>query len=178
MPPASLLAVAAGAWVVTIIWARATGNGPGTMGLGLGRFVAMWALMMTAMMLPSAVRVARPGLTTSPRRAAGQGQGHEAGETFVFAAGYLLVWAATGVPAFGAAVAAGRLADHHPAVATGAAVAIFALAGLYQFTAAKRRSLEQCRVLFTPGGSPTKSLREGARTAAGAWRARGAPWRS
>jgi predicted metal-binding membrane protein len=26
---------------------------PGTMGLGIGSFVAVWALMMTAMMLPS-----------------------------------------------------------------------------------------------------------------------------
>jgi predicted metal-binding membrane protein len=158
----ALLVVAAGAWVGTIIWARDTGNGPGTMGLGVGRFVAMWALMMTAMMLPSVARVARPsGLTMSPRRAAGQG--HDVREMFVFAAGYLLVWAATGLPAFTVAVVAGRLADHHPAVATGAAVAIFALAGLYQFTATKRRSLDHCQVPLTPGGSLSKALGMGAR---------------
>jgi predicted metal-binding membrane protein len=159
---AALLAVAAGAWVGTILWARDTGNGPGTMGLGLGRFVAMWALMMTAMMLPSVARVAGPSeLKTSERRAVSAGP--NAGETFVFAAGYLLGWAVTGLPAFGAAVLAGRLTDHHPTAATAAAVAIFALVGLYQFTAMKRRSLEHCRVPLISGGSLPTALRNGAR---------------
>lgn len=153
---AALLVVAAGAWVATFIWARDTGNGPGTMGLGVGRFVAMWALMMTAMMLPSVARVPGPSeSTTSERR--------PVTETFVFAAGYLLAWAATGVPAFGAAVLAGGLADHHPAVATGVAVAIFALAGLYQFSTTKRRSLEHCRVSLSLDGSLTTALGNGAR---------------
>ena len=49
---------------------------PGTMGLGLGEFVAMWALMMTAMMLPSVwpfvavyERTIRAHRVASPRRA-------------------------------------------------------------------------------------------------------------
>jgi predicted metal-binding membrane protein len=165
-PRVALMVVAAGAWGVTILWARATGNGPGTMGLDLGRFVAMWALMMTAMMLPSVVAVARPSepatseQTTSERRSAG-GR-HDSGETFVFASGYLLVWAATGLPAFGVAVVAGRLADHHPAVATAGAVALFALTGLYQFTATKRRSLEHCRGPLALGGTFPAALRKGA----------------
>jgi predicted metal-binding membrane protein len=157
----ALLVVAAGAWVGTIIWARDTGNGPGTMGLGFGPFVAMWALMMTAMMLPSAVAVARPWASDRETTGANDGRRRDAGETFVFAAGYLLVWAATGLPAFGAAVGAGHLADHHPRVATAAAVAIFVVAGLYQFTATKRRCLEHCRTPLTPGGTITTALRKG-----------------
>jgi predicted metal-binding membrane protein len=53
-PPASLLLVAAaGAWVGVIVVARHMGSMPGTMGLGIGSFSAVWALMMAAMMLPS-----------------------------------------------------------------------------------------------------------------------------
>ena len=86
----ALLVVAAGAWVGTIIWARDTGDGPGTMGLGFGPFVAMWALMMTAMMLPSAVAVARPSASDRKAFSANDGPRRDTGETFVFAAGYLL----------------------------------------------------------------------------------------
>jgi predicted metal-binding membrane protein len=157
---AALLVVAAGSWVATILWARDTGNGPGTMGLGLGRFVAMWALMMTAMMLPSVARAARP-LEQSPSESRAARE-TVARETFVFAAGYLVVWAVTGLPAFGVAVLAGRLTDHHPTAATAAAVAVFVLVGLYQFTATKRRFLGHCRVPLTPGGSLPKALRNGA----------------
>ena len=54
-PPASLLLVAAaGAWAGVVLLARDMGSMPGTMGLGAGSFVAVWALMMAAMMLPSA----------------------------------------------------------------------------------------------------------------------------
>ena len=55
-PPASLLLVAAaGAWAGVALLARDMGSMPGTMGLGAGSFGAVWALMMAAMMLPSAV---------------------------------------------------------------------------------------------------------------------------
>src|SRR5215471_13079004 len=53
-PSASLVLVAAaGAWAGVALLARHMGAMPGTMGLGLGAFVAVWALMMAAMMLPS-----------------------------------------------------------------------------------------------------------------------------
>jgi hypothetical protein len=50
-----LLVAGAAAWVATIVWVRSRDMGamPGTMGFSLPLFVAMWALMMTAMMLPS-----------------------------------------------------------------------------------------------------------------------------
>jgi len=48
-----LLAVAAVAWVGVVVLARDMGSMPGTMGLGVGSFIAVWALMMAAMMLPS-----------------------------------------------------------------------------------------------------------------------------
>jgi predicted metal-binding membrane protein len=53
-PQASLLLLgAAGAWVGVVVVARHMGPMPGTMGLGIGTFTAVWVLMMTAMMLPS-----------------------------------------------------------------------------------------------------------------------------
>ena len=51
-------ALAAVAWVVTVVLARAMGNGPGTMGLALLPFLGLWVVMMAAMMLPSAAPVA------------------------------------------------------------------------------------------------------------------------
>ena len=50
---AFLLIVAAGAWAATIALARGMAGMTGTMGLGLAAFVAIWTLMMAAMMLPS-----------------------------------------------------------------------------------------------------------------------------
>jgi predicted metal-binding membrane protein len=50
---AVLLILAAGAWAATIALARGMAGTTGTMGLGLAAFVAIWTLMMAAMMLPS-----------------------------------------------------------------------------------------------------------------------------
>jgi predicted metal-binding membrane protein len=159
---AALLVVAAGAWVGTILWDRATGNGPGTMGMGPGRFIAMWVLMMTAMMLPSVVGALRASDVTPSERPAVEGR-DGAGRTLAFAAGYLLVWAATGLPAFGLAVVAGRLAAHHPAAATSCAVVILALCGLYQFSPMKNRALDHCRLLPTLGATVPAAGRNGTR---------------
>ena len=50
-----LLAASVAAWVGTIGWARLADMNamPGTMGMSLAIFTAMWTLMMAAMMLPS-----------------------------------------------------------------------------------------------------------------------------
>ncbi|MGP0003258.1 MAG: DUF2182 domain-containing protein [Acidimicrobiales bacterium] len=60
-------------------------------------------------------------------------------------AGYLMVWAIVGVPAFGLARFAGDVADNHPSVATAAAVAIFAACGISQLTPLKDRCLVRYR---------------------------------
>src|SRR5436189_103962 len=54
----AVLGVAALAWAGIIAYARDMGNGAGTMGIPVGEFVVMWALMMTAMMLPAVAPVA------------------------------------------------------------------------------------------------------------------------
>ncbi|HWD51605.1 MAG TPA: DUF2182 domain-containing protein [Acidimicrobiales bacterium] len=162
---AALVVVAVGAWIGTITWARRTGNGPGTMGLSLLPFVTMWALMMTAMMLPAMAATAGWGWPRPPI-SSGSGQGRVGPRILVFAVGYLVVWAATALPAYGLATAEGNLVGHHPDLATAAAAAVFALTGLYQFTPAKRASLSRCRRAILPANLPTGL---GAGVAFGGW---------
>ena len=96
VPWLALSVLAGGAWAVTIVLARAMGNGPGTMGLALLPFLALWVLMMAAMMLPYVAPVAV--LWTRLITAASTGFGR-ATRMSLFLSGYLLVWAAVGAVA-------------------------------------------------------------------------------
>ena len=62
-----------------------------------------------------------------------------------FASGYLVVWIAAALPAYGLAWLAGRLAGVRPVAATVLAVAIFAACGGYQLISLKDRCLARCR---------------------------------
>ena len=137
-PSASLLlVVAAGAWAGVVVVAHHLGSTPGTMGLGMGAFAAVWALMMAAMMLPSVVPFASLYSRTFRRSRGWRLAG--------FACGYLIVWTLAALPAYGLAWVAGRFVGFHPVAATVLAVAIFAACGLYQLTALKDRCLARCR---------------------------------
>jgi predicted metal-binding membrane protein len=135
-------ALAAVAWVVTVVLARAMGNGPGTMGLALLPFLGLWMVMMAAMMLPSVAPVAVlwtrliSGAATGLARAA---------RIALFLSGYLLAWAVAGVAAFAALAGTGRLLTASPAAAKWLGVAIFTAAGIYQFTPWKDWCLRRCR---------------------------------
>ena len=59
--------------------------------------------------------------------------------------GYLAVWAAAGVPAFGLAWLAGWLTGKHPGAAHALAVVVFAACGVYQLSRLKDRCLAHCR---------------------------------
>ena len=161
---AALVALAALAWVVTIWQASSmsmsassamggdadmgTGQGmAGGMGAGLdaAAFVGAWAVMMAAMMLPSATpMIALYAATQRGRDAAGQ----PALPTTLFAAVYLVVWAAIGVPVFLAGRALDALTAALPDLAMllpyGVALVLLA-AGLYQFSPLKRICLRQCQ---------------------------------
>jgi predicted metal-binding membrane protein len=137
LPASILLVVAAVAWLVVVAVARRNGAMPGTMGFGFGTFVAVWALMMTAMMLPTTAPFAALYTRTlndhRPRRI---------GE---LACGYLLVWTAAALPAYGLARLAGALVGTRPTAAKVLAATIFAVCGLYQLTPVKDRCLTRCR---------------------------------
>jgi predicted metal-binding membrane protein len=120
-----------------VLLARDMGSMPGTMGLDAGSFVAVWVLMMAAMMLPAVAPFA-----SLYSRTFTDGRGARLG---AFASGYLIVWTMAALPAYGLAWLAGRLAGGHPAAATVLAVAIFAACGAYQLTPVKDRCLARCR---------------------------------
>jgi predicted metal-binding membrane protein len=136
-PASVLLIAAAAAWAAVVAVAREMGAMPGTMGLSFGAFAGVWALMMTAMMLPTTAPFAALYTRTltdhRPRRIAG------------LAIGHLLVWAAASVPGYALAWLAGELAASRPAAARVMAVAIFGACGVYQLTPLKDRCLARCR---------------------------------
>ena len=129
---ALLLIAAAGAWAGTITLARGMTGMSGTMGLELAIFVPVWTLMMTAV-TPVAVLYAKTVQANRAVRIAG------------LVAGYLGVWAASGLPAYGLAWLTGWLTGKHPGTAHVLAVAVFAGGGLYQLSSLKDRCLAHCR---------------------------------
>ena len=134
---AVLLIRAAAAWAATLVLARGMAGMTGTMGLGLAVFVPIWTLMMAAMMLPSVAPTASLYAKTM--------QDNRAARIAGLVAGYLAVWAAAGVPAFGLAWLAGWLTGSHPAAAHVIAVGAFAVCGIYQLSSLKDRCLAHCR---------------------------------
>src|SRR5262249_50218626 len=134
---AVLLILAAGAWAATLALARGMAGMTGTMGLGLAAFVPIWTLMMAAMMLPSVTPTA--SLYAKPLR------DNRAVRTAGLVVGYLAVWAAAGLPAYGLAWLASWLTVMHPSAAHVLAVAVFASCGVYQLSILKDRCLAHCR---------------------------------
>ena len=110
---------------------------PGTMGLALGAFVVVWALMMTAMMLPTIAPFASLYTRTLTD--------HRARRIAELALGYLLVWTAAALPAYGLAWFADELVGSRPGAATALAVVVFVACGVYELTPIKDRCLARCR---------------------------------
>jgi predicted metal-binding membrane protein len=134
---AFLLILAAGAWAGTLVLARGMAGMTGTMGLGLALFVPLWTLMMAAMMLPSVTPTASLYARTF--------RDNRAMRTTGLVVGYLAVWAAAGLPAYGLARLAGWLTGTNPGTAHILAVAVFASCGIYQLSRLKDRCLAHCR---------------------------------
>ena len=105
---------------------------------------AMWAVMMTGMMLPSA----SPMLLTYGTIARRSAQASAASQIYALAAGYLLVWAAfsVGATALQRLLAALLLLSSMMEVTnrTAAALLLF-IAGLYQLTPMKHACLRMCQ---------------------------------
>jgi len=134
---AFLLILAAGAWAATLVLARGMAGMTGTMGFGVALFVPVWTLMMAAMMLVPVAPVASLYAKTF--------RDNGAVRTAGLVAGYLAVWAAAGLPAYGLAWLAGWLTTTHPSAAHVTAVAVFAVCGAYQLSSLKDRCLARCR---------------------------------
>lgn len=136
-PASILLIVSAAAWLGVVAFARGMNDMPGTMGLPFLEFAAVWALMMTAMMLPTIAPFAALYTRTLTD--------HRGRRILELAGGYLLVWTAAAVPAYALAWLAETLVSTRPAAATALAATIFAAAGVYQLTPIKDRCLARCR---------------------------------
>ena len=125
---------------------------------GLLIFVTVWTIMMVAMMLPAAAPMILIFAAAQARR-----DRHVAVPTWIFVAGYILVWAAAGLGAYVLDQAFTELLKSHGSIdrVTWAPLALgitLILAGLYQFTPLKHVCLRQCR---SPWGFVAQYWREG-----------------
>jgi predicted metal-binding membrane protein len=136
------------AWVVAAGEARDMGAGPGTMGMSFALFLGTWVAMTAAMMLPAIGPQAAGGPIIGTRvRSAGRFPG-----VLAFGAGFLVPWAAYGAVAFLVLLGVDSLVESSPDAARWLGVCIVALAGLYQFTPAKRLALDHCRMALHASG--------------------------
>ncbi|WP_052763966.1 DUF2182 domain-containing protein [Microvirga massiliensis] len=165
----SLGVLTAGAWVLTLHQALvmaepmgiavsrgSTMDGMGGMAMaavpatgwslaGAVAFVAMWTVMMAAMMLPAMTPMVLTFAAAQARRTRTM-----AIPTWVFIAGYLLVWLAAGLLVYVLVQAGSTIVssltsaerEHWAPLALGA---VLTGAGLYQFTSLKRTCLAHCR---------------------------------
>ncbi|MGE5116576.1 MAG: DUF2182 domain-containing protein [Betaproteobacteria bacterium] len=116
-------------------------SGPWTLAHALVVF-AMWAVMMAAMMLPSAAPMILLHADAAERR------GEPRAVPALFVLGYLAVWSGFGAAATALQYALERLALLSPmmqATSVGLAGAVLVAAGAYQWTPAKRGCLTHCR---------------------------------
>jgi predicted metal-binding membrane protein len=164
---AGLFALAGIGWWSTFDRMRGMDDGPWT-GLGaLGWFLATWVVMMAAMMFPSVAptvalysRMTRERSPLSP---------------LLFAAGYLVTWAAVGALAFAIGLAGGSIGGDVLAwdrAGRWVAAATLVAAAVYELTPLKDVCLGKCRsplglLLGSWRDGRSGALRMGVRT--GAW---------
>ncbi len=163
----ALLLLSGLAWAATIYQAGSMGWGLVTCSMTMGTsfsiqsgllYVALWGVMMVAMMFPAIAPMVGLCRTIARRR---REQGLPFTPAWVFASGYVVLWTLTGSVAYAADLAIQSLPRTFPLVqiygnviAGGTLVA----AGLYQLTPLKDRCLSQCR---SPLGFLLTSWRDG-----------------
>jgi predicted metal-binding membrane protein len=157
---ALLLILAAASWVILVLQSRTTsGMGMGlTMGMGAALFLAIWVVMMIAMMFPTAAPMILVFAWVKLDRTS---FGRAFGTTWIFIGAYLLIWTLFGGLSYLGANAASGLAQQIPWIMLNAARiggGILLLAGIYQLTPLKRVCLAKCR---TPLDFILPSWREG-----------------
>jgi predicted metal-binding membrane protein len=142
-----LLLLAGVAWLVTHGRMAAMESMPAMDLGGLGFYLTIWVVMMAAMMFPSvAPTVLMYDRLREGHRARGKGAAPDA--TALFVAGYLLVWTAAGLAAYGLFDLARSLElaflawDKAGRYVTGGVIAV---AAVYQMTALKQACLVKCR---------------------------------
>jgi predicted metal-binding membrane protein len=135
------------AWIPTVGQAQGMSSTPGsstlgTMGMPLGAFLGFWTLMMAAMMLPTLAPRLALHLEMARLQTRGLLLAVRAGGLML---GYLLVWAACGLPIYGLAVGEAFLIVKAPSVALEARAIVLVAVGLYQLTPLQARCLASCQ---------------------------------
>lgn len=145
----------AGGWMLSGAWMPICGGSwPGA----AASFLAMWSVMMAAMMLP----VVTPALWSYRGVLGRAGETHPDRLIVAAGAGYFAVWAALGLAVFPLGAALAALTMLEPAFARLVPVLgglVVLVAGASQFTAWKTRRLVCCREM--PGHAETVPLRTG-----------------
>jgi predicted metal-binding membrane protein len=142
-----LLVLAALAWGL-LIWQAPMMNNQAmglTMGMSAVLFIAIWAVMMIAMMFPAAAPMILMfgAIYASKRR-----QEQPYVPTWIFVSAYLLVWVLSGVLAYFLAIGVENLAGQSMWLmenATRISGIILVIAGLYQLSPLKNVCLSKCR---------------------------------
>jgi predicted metal-binding membrane protein len=126
--------------------------------MGAPLFLAIWVVMMVAMMFPTAAPMI---LTFHTVQAARRQRGEAFVSTWVFVGAYLVVWTLAGVAAYAGALAAEAIVARtavSPFAAARFGGTVIIAAGLYQLTPLKDLCLAKCR---TPMGFIMTSWRDG-----------------
>jgi predicted metal-binding membrane protein len=153
-----------GGWTLSMLWLPMCGH---SVWDAAASFLAMWGVMMVAMMTPVVaveLRPSRTGSTTAPA----VGDVSSAARPLLAAAAYFCVWAVPGAIIFAVGSALAALALQQPALAHAAPVAggwVLLAAGAIQWSAWKARRLACCRrpdsCAFRPPGTVTGACRQG-----------------
>ena len=141
----SLLVLAGAAWAI-LAWQGAEMDEMSlTMGMSAPLFIALWIVMMVAIMFPTAApMILMFARIHNTRRERGQ----NFVPTWIFTSAYLLVWSVTGIAAYAIALAGDALADESMWVMDNAprlGGGLLIVAGIYQLTPLKDICLSKCR---------------------------------
>ncbi len=139
------------AWIPTLEQARDMPSIPGTMGLSPVPFLGFWTLMMAAMMLPTLAPQLSLHLEITRQGPCGLLLAARAGGMLL---GYLLVWAACGLPVYGLAAVEGFLILTAPSLAHEVGALVLVAVGFYQLTPFLATCLASCH--RHPGKHPDR----------------------
>jgi predicted metal-binding membrane protein len=152
-----LLALAAAAWWSTVDRMAGMDGGPGTDLGTLGWFLGVWVVMMAAMMFPALAPTTALYARMTRRRGWSR--------PLLFSAGYLLIWGAAGLVAYGVFRLGRGVLGADLAWRTGGrwfAGGVLAVAAIYELTPLKDACLGKCR---SPLGFLLGAWRDGNRGA-------------
>jgi predicted metal-binding membrane protein len=146
-PIGALLALAAGAWVVSASRMAGMDAGPGTPPGPFGFYIATWSVMMAAMMLPPVTPVVSRYLDLRRGRR-GYTRSAPAVDGGLFVLGYLAAWSSAGLAGYavlGAGRSLGGGALGWDRAGRWIAAGVLLVAALYELTPAKSACLGRCR---------------------------------